>query len=495
MEAILISHASSLAPLTTTARANYLPRAIGLALGFLSVASVLYERDAPWWFWVGPVLHGFVWPHVAWQWARRAADPSERERGNLMIDQFAGGLWTAAMAFNLLPSVLITALMAMDGMIGGGMRQLGRGLLVQAVGVLVGLLLFGLHWQPVSSMQTVLACLPLLVLHPLSVSFMAYRTLSKLSRQREELAHLSQHDGLSGLYNRRHWEQLVKAEFARCIRTGQAATLVLLDIDHFKRINDTYGHDVGDQVIRRLSEHLRVSLRDIDVPGRYGGEEFGILLPQTDAQAAAVAMERLRQRLHDVPLMDSERVTASFGVAGLSRDLTSHEAWMRLADQMLYRAKHAGRDRISTAGEHVPPLPPQARERSTLGLLQRDPRALADLLGKLDNGAAAMALYDPGDRLVLANATFMAVHAPPPDAHSFGDVMRHCHARRCGPRIDTDDIEAWLRMADAKRRSKPYRSFVIDMCDGREFRVDETSFDNGWLLYVSVPLERAMPDA
>ncbi|KQP12329.1 hypothetical protein ASF43_21915 [Pseudorhodoferax sp. Leaf267] len=470
---------------TAFARAIFWPRVIGLALGFLAVASVLHERSAPWWFWVGPVVHGFLWPHLAWQLARRAPDPQQRERSNLLIDHFAGGLWVAAIGFNVLPSVLIVALMAMDSMIVGGSRQMLRGLATQAVGVLAGLLLFGVYWQPASAMQTVLACLPLLVLHPLSVSYTTHRTLRKLNQQREELAHLSQHDGLSGLYNRRYWEQRVKDEFARFVRTGQVATLVLIDIDHFKRINDSYGHAAGDQVIRRLSDLVRASLRDIDVPGRYGGEEFGIVMPQTDPQAAAVAMERLRLRLHQQPLLDGEVVTVSFGVAGLSRDLASHEAWMRLADQMLYRAKHEGRDRVSTAGEAQPPS--RVDEPGALGLLTRDPRALAGLLAKLDSGAAAVALYDPADRLVLANATFIALHASPPVAHSFGDVMRHCHARRRGPRIDADDIEAWLRMADAKRRSRPYRSFVVDMWDGRLFKVDETSFDNGWLLYVSVP--------
>ena len=102
---------------------------------------------------------------------------------------------------------------------------------------------------------------------------------------------------------------------------------------------------------------------------------------------------------------------------------------------------------------------------------------------------AAIALFDPEDGLVLANAQFRALHDMQPAARTFGDIMRHCHASRRGPRIDTDDIEAWLSSADTKRRSRAYRSFRIDLCDGRVYRVNETSFENGWLLYVSSPAQ------
>ncbi len=470
------------------ARAHFWPRLFGLTLAFLPFAAVLYERASPGWFWIGPALHALIWPHLARYRSLHAADAMEAERQNLLVDHFACGVWLAAIAFNLLPVVLMVSLTGMDNMISGGMRQLRRGLIALLGGICLGMAVFGAHWDPTTSMVTVVACLPLLLLHPISIGLTTYRTLRKLGRQREELAHLSQHDGLSGLFNRRHWELQVKAEFARFIRTGQVATLVLIDLDHFKRVNDEHGHDAGDRVIRRFADLLRASVRDIDVPGRYGGEEFGILLPQTAPQSATVVMDRLRKRLHEEPLLKGAVITASFGVAGLSRDIENHDAWMRLADQMLYRAKHQGRDRVSTAGDSPAPPPPAAAREDQLSvswLLRRDPQTLSRVLSDLDNGASAIALFDPADHLVLANATFLALHSARPDARSFGDLMRHCHARRCGPRIDTDNIEAWLQAADANRRSQPYRSFTIEMCDGRAFRVDETSFDNGWLLYVA----------
>ncbi|MFT3718524.1 diguanylate cyclase [Pseudorhodoferax sp.] len=473
------------------ARTSYGPRVIGLTMGFVALASVLAENGAPWWFWVGPALHAFVWPHLAWQYARRHATPVACELRNLQIDHFAGGLWLPAIDFNLLPSALTVSMMSMDSMIGGGARQLGRGLLAQAAGVLAGLLVFGLRWQPAPSLQTVVACLPLLLLHPFSVGLVTHRSLRRLRRQRAELAYQNQRDGLSDLFNRHHWEQKVKTEFARFARSGQTASLVLIDLDHFKRINDVYGHDIGDQVIRRFAKLLRSCLREADVPGRYGGEEFGLLLPQTSPQEASAVMDRLRRQLHEQALVDGVEVTASFGVAGLSRDLENHEAWMRLADQMLYRAKHRGRDQISMAGDSRPssleppaaphaPKPPHWRH-------QRGPKSLSRVLSMLGNGKSAIALFDPADQMVLANALFLQIHDVQADARFFSDIVRHCYAQRIGPYIDTDDIEAWLSMADTKRRSRAYRSFVVDLCDRSLLRVNETSFENGWLLYVATP--------
>ena len=473
------------------ARASYGPRVIGLALGFISVAGVLAPRGVPWWMWVGPVLHAFVWPHLSWQWARRSTNGVRAERRSILVDHFLGGLWIAAMAFNALPSALMVTLMGMDSMIAGGVRQFARGMLAHATGALVGVLLFGLHWQPESNMAQVLACLPLLLLHPISVGRLTYRALTKLKRQREDLAHLSQHDGLTGLANRRHWENVVKAEFARFRRSGEIATLVLVDLDHFKRVNDTLGHAAGDAVLRGFAKRLTDNLRATDIPGRYGGEEFGILLPFTSPRDASELMQRLQAGLTTDPLLPQRTVTASFGVAALTRDLASHEAWMRLADQMLYRAKDRGRDCVVTAGDSRP-APLTAAGNLQRGL-REDVPIVKRVLAGLSLGDIGAALFDPSDRLAWANAAFLQLYAVPPNARSFGSIVRHCHAEQVGARIDTQDIEAWLEAADSKRRSQPRRSFTVDMWDGRFFRVEEMSFDDGWLLdlWTEVSAEQA----
>ncbi len=464
---------------------NYAPRVVGLALGFCTLASVFYENGSPWWVWLGPALHGFVWPHLAWWLARRSADPVAAEQRNLLVDQLAGGMWLAAMSFNLLPSALMVTLMAMDSAIGGGRRMLMRGLAANVLGLGVGLLVYGVHWQPVSSMLQVVACLPLLVLHPIVVGLGAHQALSKLSRQRAHLTHLSLHDPLSDLHNRRHIDGCIRNEFQRFQRSGRAASLVLMDFDHFKQLNDTLGHQTGDEAIRRFAQRLRDNLRTSDTAGRYGGEEFVVLLPDTNAQAAGRLMRRLQAGLHEQPLMDEVLLTVSMGAAELTPDIASPEAWVRLADQMLYRAKDLGRDRVVLAGEAA--RPPQHADEGARPPLQRQPVA-ARVLEGLEAAGIAAALFDPSDRLAWCNPVFGQIF-PLPAAHcSFADIMRLCHAQGVGARIQTHDIDLWLAAADAKRRSQPHRSFTTDLHDGRLLRVEEVSMGDGWLIALFLPL-------
>lgn len=470
------------------ARRNYLARSFGLLLGLVGVATALHMQHAPAWMWVPPVLHCLLWPHLAWWLAKRAADPGVAEQRNLLIDHACGGAWTALMSFSVVPAAAALGLMSMNSMASGGSSLLRRGLLAHAAGVLLGVLIFGLRWQPETDLWTALACVPMLLLQPVAIGHTASLAVRKLSRKHSELERQSRHDGMSGLYTRTHWESLVRAEFRRCQRSGQTATLVLTDLDHFKHINDDFGHAAGDDVIRRFAELLRSGLRLADVPGRYGGEEFGILLPDTSIAEAREVVERLRERLHGAPLMAGRVVTASFGAAELGPEIQHADAWVRMADQMLYRAKHLGRDRLAVPGEPVPFDPATVGGLAPLAGGPAAPggynAALSQLLRGLDGQGAPMALFDPSDRLALATPGFMALYHVQPTAVSFGDVMRHCHAGAFGPRITTDDIEAWLRAADNKRRSVAQRSFEIDMCDGRWFRATETSYSDGWLVLV-----------
>ena len=470
------------------ARRSYLSRMVGLALGFVMLSVVFVQNQAPPWMWIGPALHCFLGPQLGWWLARRAGNPRNAEQRNLLADHFLGGLWMAAMQFNLLPCVLTLSLLSMDSMAAGGARLLRWGLLWQAGGLGVGIAVFGWHWQPEPSLLIVLAGMPLMVCQPILISYIARRAIRRLEEQSLELRYQSQHDGLSGLLNRTHWEQQVRAEFARFRRHGEPAVLVLADLDYFKRINDLHGHAAGDEAIRRFAAALNGVLRETDVCGRYGGEEFGLLLPLTSGTAAREVLDRLRRDLHERPLLDAELITASFGVAELSIEVSSVEAWLRLADQMLYRAKHLGRDCVVVLGEPAAATAPGSLQKaavvpsySRLKALG-DPLKLTRLLSGLDMGGVPLALFDPSDRLAVANPAFLKLFAVLPEAVSFGDIIRHCHAAQMGPRIATDDIDAWLCVADAKRRSQPQRNFLVDTCDGRWFHSCETSYSDGWLL-------------
>ncbi|AOX99799.1 diguanylate cyclase [Jeongeupia sp. USM3] len=165
-----------------------------------------------------------------------------------------------------------------------------------------------------------------------------------------ELQRRATTDGLSGLANRNHFMEVSGHELARAQRYGRPLTLMMIDIDHFKRINDEYGHDAGDAAIRAIAMLCRSTLRDTDVIGRLGGEEFAALLPETSMTMAAAVAERLRARIEayelHTPGGDVLRFTTSIGITALSADDTLIDPLLKRADLALYQAKHTGRNRV-----------------------------------------------------------------------------------------------------------------------------------------------------
>jgi diguanylate cyclase (GGDEF)-like protein len=162
-------------------------------------------------------------------------------------------------------------------------------------------------------------------------------------------------DELTGLFNHRRFQEVMSAEVERARRYDAEMGLIMLDIDNFKRVNDTYGHMQGDMVLREVARVLRQSAREIDEPARYGGEEMAVALPQTDLDGAFRFAERVRQRIEalELPLLDGDgilRVTASFGAASLSSASQSDkEGLVAAADAALYRAKRSGKNRTVKA--------------------------------------------------------------------------------------------------------------------------------------------------
>jgi diguanylate cyclase (GGDEF)-like protein len=159
-------------------------------------------------------------------------------------------------------------------------------------------------------------------------------------------------DGLTELANRRQFEQALAGEISRAERFGGMLALILADLDDFKQVNDRYGHQAGDEVLRRFAAVLRETVRDVDLPARYGGEEFAVLLPQTDMAGAERLAERLRQSVAERPMTKRPgalvAVTASFGVASFPEAATP-AALFAAADEALYRAKAAGKNRVVCA--------------------------------------------------------------------------------------------------------------------------------------------------
>jgi diguanylate cyclase len=332
------------------ARRMYLPRTIGLALGSICIAGGLWEQGAPAWLWLLLALNCYGAPHLAYWRAKRSRDPYRAELGNLTLDSIYGGIWIAVMQFNLAPSVILFAMLAMDKAAIGGPKFLARCVasqLAAAVGVAV---LFGIEPQILQSGNVArIASTPLLVIYPVMVGLTAYQLARRVRQQNLELAALSSTDGLTRLPNHTAWLEAVEREFGRARREGGSMAVLMLDLDHFKRINDGHGHPAGDEVLRGVAEVLRESLRQHDMPGRYGGEEFGVLLPGSDVAAAEAIAERIRRKIEWASFAGEVKVTASVGCAAIAAADLSPASLIARADQALYAAKAAGRNRAMRA--------------------------------------------------------------------------------------------------------------------------------------------------
>ncbi|SRR5712691_7140913 len=176
------------------------------------------------------------------------------------------------------------------------------------------------------------------------------------------LSEISARDALTGLYNRWYVMEKIDSEMNRALRHGSPMSLLMLDLDNFKRVNDSFGHSVGDEVLKVVGQVLRDSCRVYDVPGRYGGEEFCIILPETRVGNTTQVAERIRSRLASTKLPVGDKsitVTASIGVAGMDsvaeEGVVSAAALLDRADRALYAAKHHGRNRVELWLPEAPP--------------------------------------------------------------------------------------------------------------------------------------------
>jgi two-component system, cell cycle response regulator len=167
----------------------------------------------------------------------------------------------------------------------------------------------------------------------------------------DQLYQFSIKDGLTGLYNRKSFDDKLDSEFSRCKRYGHSMSLVMIDIDHFKPVNDTYGHLAGDAVLTNLAKLFGRFFRSVDFIARYGGEEFVIILPETSLTGALLTCERIRMAVANNEVHVNQhtlKVTISIGIAEYSNDLKSPESLLDAADKKLYEAKNKGRNRVET---------------------------------------------------------------------------------------------------------------------------------------------------
>jgi diguanylate cyclase len=343
----------------------YPMRITGLAVGVLCVAAVMHQHGAAPWLWAVLAFDVLIWPHLAYAHVLRSREPIKAEYRNLMTDAAFGGFWIAVMAFDTLPSVLLAVMLTMDKVIVGGRRFGAKNLALMALTCLVTSAFLGFRFEPYTSYRTMLACLPLLIVYPLAIGAASRLLAQQTLRQKRMFESTSRFDAATGLMNRQQWQYAANVEFNRFVRAGRPAVLILIDIDYFKQINDGYGHTVGDAVIEEFARLMKACLRDMDTGGRYGGDEFGIVMPETHWEEAIVAAERLRRQVaaYIFPGIDL-RCTVSVGLAEINHSIPDVTGWISTADAALYEAKRKGRDCIEVAKI---PLRPSAPARLQAG--------------------------------------------------------------------------------------------------------------------------------
>jgi diguanylate cyclase (GGDEF)-like protein len=183
-------------------------------------------------------------------------------------------------------------------------------------------------------------------------------TALQSARQYEEIKRLTFIDALTPAYNHRFFQEALAKELNRHSRSGRELALAMLDIDNFKKINDTFGHPIGDEILKGLVEELMANARDSDVVARYGGEEFAIIFPDTPPSSARDAANRLREiierRVFSLPQVNrTVHITVSIGLAAFPRDGTTPAELISRADAALYFAKKNGKNQVAVAGEVV----------------------------------------------------------------------------------------------------------------------------------------------
>ncbi|WSH66772.1 PleD family two-component system response regulator [Rhizobium ruizarguesonis] len=201
------------------------------------------------------------------------------------------------------------------------------------------------------------------IIRPVDPNELVARSLTQIRRKRyndrlrasvKQTIELAVTDPLTGLYNRRYLDNHLNVLFNRSMARGRPLSVLITDIDRFKHVNDTYGHDGGDEVLREFSNRVRSTIRGADLACRYGGEEFVVVMPDTSPEIAATVAERLRAAIESAPFMlkhsgEALNVTASFGIASRIASVLTPDQLMKQADLALYEAKNTGRNRVVAA--------------------------------------------------------------------------------------------------------------------------------------------------
>jgi diguanylate cyclase (GGDEF)-like protein len=354
----------------------YVLRTVGCILGFLPISVTFYHLNAPLVYWIYAVFCTLLWPHIAYYISTNSSDSNRTDTRHCLFDTFLGGILLPMMSFNLLPSITLFGMFSLNNIGFSGMRFFLKGTVYFLMGILVMIPITDLQVNLDTSVIIIISCIPAFIIYPMTVAYNAFnlaRSLNttrevlsqqneklekaniKIREQRDLLDNLSKIDGLTGIPNRRRFDEYLEKQWQNALRGNTELSLVMIDIDYFKKYNDCYGHGEGDECLKRVAETLSNTVkRPNDMLARYGGEEFVCILPQTDLSGAKSIAEEMRKNIMSlaVPHEDSsvaDCVTISAGATSIRPDRKlSTSAILQAADQALYMAKNSTRNCVES---------------------------------------------------------------------------------------------------------------------------------------------------
>ena len=352
---------------------NHRNRTVGFVMILATLlAQMVHEAQslATW------VLLGFsflVYPQLAYLHGRKASDPRRAEIVNLGIDAGLYGLWTAALGFPYWVAFILFTAASVNLTFFLGLPGFWLALVVYLASAGVGGVLTGWHMHPDAEPTATIIGMVLLTVYLAATVTEAHRRATQLYEQRlltraaerevrhqlaenralqEHLRELAHRDPMTGLFNRRYLEPTLAREVAKAQHERSSLAVMVIDVDHFKKVNDTYGHQAGDAVLTELGRLLREGCRGEDVACRFGGEEFVVMVPRLGAEGAAERAEAWRRAFAAAAVAhEGELITAtlSIGLALYPDNGSTAEELIGSADAALYRAKHGGRNRVERA--------------------------------------------------------------------------------------------------------------------------------------------------
>ncbi len=361
---------------------NHSNRVFGFTLVFVVLCVHIFGKGYGTLTWVMLALQFVVYPQLLYWRTRASARPRDAEMQHMLVDSTVFGFWAAYLGFPMWVSFAMCVSTCVNHTAYYGAKGAVRSLAASSVGALVAVGLFGYRFAPDMAWPISVVCLLGLIVNQVAVTHVAYGRNTKLYETRTQLRQGEQalqkanealrlrldeinalqtqlneqanRDPLTGMYNRRYLNDTLGRELARCKREGQPLTLMLIDIDHFKHVNDTYGHPAGDEVLKSMAIMLNARARSADVACRYGGEEFLMLLPQMPLEIALQRAEQWRSDFAAATVAFGDfriQATLSVGIATYPGDGTSPELLIGNADKALYRAKQGGRNRVVAFSE------------------------------------------------------------------------------------------------------------------------------------------------